>query len=195
MDIQKKLKKLGRKELLEIILEQTKRIEELEQSLSALEKQLESKKISLNEAGTLADAALKLSDIFKNADEAVAIYKLNVEESIKKEEKKFKKECREIKAKLISDTETKLLKKAETTAKKCEKREKETEEKCQKREQEAEKRLKEIETQIKQLEKQLSKKETSQKKEVKVEQVKEEEKTTIVASPNTNSKKGKRKSK
>lgn len=171
MDIQKELKKLGRKELLEIILEQTKRIEELEQSLSALEKQLESKKISLNEAGTLADAALKLSNIFKNADEAIEIYKLNVEESIKKEERKFKKECREIKAKLISDTEAKLLKKAETTAKKCEKKEKETEEICQKREKEAEKHLKEIENQIKKLEK----------------------KPTITTSPKSNTKKGKRK--
>lgn len=188
MDIKKELKKLSRKELLEILLEQTKRIEDLEQNLADKEKQLESKKISLNETGTLADAALKLSDIFKNADEAIAIYKLNVEESVKKEEKKFKKECKEIKEKLISDTEAKLLKKAETTAKKCEKKEKETEEKCQKREQEAEKRLKELETQIKKLEKKLPKKE-----EVEVEQVKEEKKTTITTSPKTNTKKGKRK--
>lgn len=193
MDIKKELKKLSRKELLEILLEQTKRIEDLERNLSEKEKQLESKKISLNETGTLADAALKLSDIFKNADEAIAIYKLNVEESVKKEEKKFKKECKEIKEKLISDTEAKLLKKAETTAKKCEKKEKETEEKCQKREQEAEKRLKEIETQIKKLEKKLPKKDTSPKEEGKVEQVKDENKTTITTSIKTNTKKGKRK--
>ena len=71
------LKKLSRKELLEILLEQTKRIEELEVKLSDTEKKLESKKVSLSDSGTLADAALKLSDIFKNADEAIAIYKLN----------------------------------------------------------------------------------------------------------------------
>ena len=61
----KELKKLSRKELLEILLEQTKRIEELEVKLEESEKKLESKKVSLSETGTLAEAALKLSDIFK----------------------------------------------------------------------------------------------------------------------------------
>ena len=78
------LKGLSRKELLEILLEQTKRIEELEVLLKESEKKIESKRISLEQTGSLAEAALKLSDIFKSADDAIAIYKLNIEESVKK---------------------------------------------------------------------------------------------------------------
>ena len=59
------LKGLSRKELLEILLEQTKRIEELEVLLKESEKKIESKRISLEQTGSLAEAALKLSDIFK----------------------------------------------------------------------------------------------------------------------------------
>ena len=107
----KELKKLSRKELLEILLEQTKRIEELEVKLEESEKKLESKKVSLSETGTLAEAALKLSDIFKSADEAINIYKLNIEEAAKKEEKKLKKENKEAKEQLLAETEQKCLKK------------------------------------------------------------------------------------
>ena len=44
MDIKKELKKLNRKELLEIILEQKLRIEELETTLEKTKQELQSKK-------------------------------------------------------------------------------------------------------------------------------------------------------
>lgn len=150
------LKGLSRKELLEILLEQTKRIEDLEILLEDSKKKIESKRISLEQTGSLAEAALKLSDIFKSADDAIAIYKLNIEESVKKEEKKFKKECREIKNKIIADTEEKCLKKLEQTSRECEKKEEETKDKCKKIEEESAKRVKDLEKQIKSLERKLS---------------------------------------
>lgn len=201
MDSKNELKKLSRKELLEILLEQTKRIEDLEIKLDESEKKLASKKVSLSETGNLAEAALKLSDIFKNADDAIAIYKLNIEESIKKEEKKFKKECRELKAKLIADTEAKCVKKAEQTAKKCAEKEKETEEKCNKIEKESENRIKELEKQIKDLEKKIAKNTKTQTKQEQLEEKKEEnlkvkdEKTSNNNTPKKSTKKTKRESK
>lgn len=101
------LKKMRRKELLEILLEQTKRIEKLEAKLNESDKQLEMRKISYRDEGSLADASLKLTDIFKNADEAISIYKLNIEESLKKKEKDFQKECAEIKKKIVMEVDAK----------------------------------------------------------------------------------------
>lgn len=91
------LRKLNRKDLLEIILEQTKRIEILEKDIDKLNKELDSKKISINESGSIAEAALKISDIFKACENAKEIYMDNVKELAIKE-------ANVIKEKIISET-------------------------------------------------------------------------------------------
>ena len=106
----KELKKLSRKELLELLLEQTKRIEELENEIDNLNKKLESKKVIFKNAGSLADAALQLSGIFSVAQEAADIYLSNIKDLKEKEEKE------------IENLKNKMLKEA---ARKCKKREKE----------------------------------------------------------------------
>lgn len=93
------LKKLNRKQLLEILLDQTKRIEELENELQNTKEKLKDKNVKINNVGTLAEASLILSDIFKAADEAIAIQMQNVEKMAKEEEKRVKKELREFKKK------------------------------------------------------------------------------------------------
>lgn len=133
----KNLRRLSRKDLLEILLEQTKRIEELERSLEEAESQIASKKVVLSEAGTLADAALKLSDIFKVADDAVMIYKQNFEEMMKKEERQVRKELKETQEKMLEEVKEKCAKKIE-----------QTENKCKKREELAEKRVLELENKV-----------------------------------------------
>ena len=109
----KELKKLSRKELLELLLEQTKRIEELENEIDNLNKKLESKKVIFKNAGSLADAALQLSGIFSVAQEAADIYLSNIKDLKEKEEKE------------IENLKNKMLKEA---ARKCKKREKEANE-------------------------------------------------------------------
>ncbi|MDD6273019.1 MAG: hypothetical protein PUA90_05925 [bacterium] len=201
----KELKNLSRKELLEILLEQTKRIEVLEKKLEDSDKKLESKKISLSETGTLAEAALKLSDIFKSADEAIEIYKLNIEESVKKEEKNFKRECRKIKDKIIADTEVKCHKKLDQIEKECEKRKNETEEMCKKIEEDSAKKVKDLENQIKELENELLKEKALKNKTIKskvesesskeTKKVKDEKKDETVIKVTPKNKKNKRKHK
>ena len=78
--LNKELKKLNRKELLEILLEQTKRIEELETEVDNLKNKLESKKVIFKNAGSLADASLQLSGIFNVAQEAAEIYLNNIKD-------------------------------------------------------------------------------------------------------------------
>ena len=93
------LKKLNRKQLLEILLEQTKRIEELEVELQKTKDKLKDKNVKINNVGSLAEASLILSDIFKAADEAIAIQIQNIENIAKEEEKRVKKELRQFKKK------------------------------------------------------------------------------------------------
>ena len=101
----KELRKLSRKEILEILLEQTKRIEILEYELEQTKKELNEKKSSLKNVGSLAEASLVLSNIFKTADEAANIYIENIKELAIKEEKNTKKELRELKKKKIEEIE------------------------------------------------------------------------------------------
>ncbi len=122
------LKKLSRLELLEILLEQTKRIEDLEKQVEKLNEELTSRKIQISETGSLAEASLKLTEIFKEADEAATIYKNNVIQQAKKEERQLKKELRELKAKKLSEIEKSCLKREEQAIKKL----KEVEEKISK---------------------------------------------------------------
>ena len=66
----KELRKISRKELLELMLAQAKRIEELEKELEKTQKSLESKKILIKESGNLAEAQLRLSGIFELAQKS-----------------------------------------------------------------------------------------------------------------------------
>ena len=104
------LKKLNRRDLLQILLEQTKRIEDLEEQIIDYEKQLEMKKVSFTDVGNLAEASLQLTDIFKNAEEAISIYKSNIEDSLKNKERDFQEECQRIKEKIELEKEVKYQK-------------------------------------------------------------------------------------
>jgi ClpP class serine protease len=75
---EKELKKLKRTELLEMLLVQTKRVEELEQELEKKNKQLEDKRIVTEQTGNLADAVLKLNGVFEAAQKAAEQYLYNI---------------------------------------------------------------------------------------------------------------------
>lgn len=80
----RELRKLKRIELLEIMLEQSKEIEHLQAELAQVKEELKNKKIAIESAGTLAEAALKLSHIFEAADEAAKIYLDNIKTDAEK---------------------------------------------------------------------------------------------------------------
>ena len=101
----RELKKIGKKELLEILLSQAKRIEELENELNKTKKKLESKKVLIDECGNIADATTRLSKIFETAQETAELYLFNVKEKCKKIESDTKKECLVKTEKMIADTE------------------------------------------------------------------------------------------
>ncbi len=71
---EKELRKMNRAELIEIIYALQQREQSLQQQIASLEKQLTEKKIVLKEAGNIAEAALRLNDIFASAQAAADQY-------------------------------------------------------------------------------------------------------------------------
>lgn len=75
----KEVRRLKRSELLEILVEQKKEIERLEKSLEEAEQKLHSREIMLQQAGSIAQAALQLNHIFEDAQKAADQYLENVQ--------------------------------------------------------------------------------------------------------------------
>lgn len=75
---EKELRKLKRVELLELLVEQTTEMEELKAQLEEAQKALEDRKILLEKAGSIAEAALALNRVFEAADRAARDYVASV---------------------------------------------------------------------------------------------------------------------
>lgn len=75
---EKELKKLSRAELLELLIEQTERCEELERKLAEAEQETKNQALNVNEVGTLAEACLKMNKVFEAADAAAKQYLANI---------------------------------------------------------------------------------------------------------------------
>lgn len=81
----KELEKLNRRQLLEMLLEQTKRADALEADLEEAcklieerNKQLANKQINLEKAGNIAEAAIRINKVFEAAQKAADQYLENV---------------------------------------------------------------------------------------------------------------------
>ncbi len=81
----KDLQKLKKRELLEIMLKQgeeidslRERIEELEAEVAAKEAELERHEFEIQKFGSIAEASLQVTDIFKEAEKAAKIYLENL---------------------------------------------------------------------------------------------------------------------
>lgn len=92
MVMKKNLKRMKRKDLLEILLIQNKKIYELQEALSNTRELLEKKEMIISEAGSIAEASLKLNNIFDVAQKAADDYLRNVKEMDKSNNQKEKQE-------------------------------------------------------------------------------------------------------
>ena len=129
---EKDLRKLTRKQLLELLLAQTERVHILEDKLKSAEEALSNRKLEESEAGNIADAALKLNNVFKAAQAAADQYLENVKSNSLSAEEKIKQieEDARLRAEaMIADAEKK----------------------CAEREQASENKLKEINEHIEKL--------------------------------------------
>lgn len=72
------LRKLRKAELLQIMLEQSDEIDRLRDRVEELEKELMNRRITIEEAGSIAEASLKLTRVFEEAQKAADLYLENV---------------------------------------------------------------------------------------------------------------------
>ena len=72
--ISKDLKRLGRAELIEIIYQQKKTEQLLRAQVEELQQQLQDKRLKMETVGSVAEAALAISDIFQSAQIAADHY-------------------------------------------------------------------------------------------------------------------------
>lgn len=76
---ERELRRLSRKDLLEMIIEQKKELEALKLELEEARKALQNREIMLNEAGSIAIAALQINGIFEAAQAAGQQYLENIQ--------------------------------------------------------------------------------------------------------------------
>lgn len=74
----RELRKLSRADLLELLLEESRENERLRDQLRQANEELASRRIEINNAGSIAEAALRLNGVFQAAEQAAAQYLENI---------------------------------------------------------------------------------------------------------------------
>ena len=75
---QRDFRKLRRIDLYEIMLAQSQEIDALKAELAQVREELSNKEIKLKEAGSIAEVALSLTNIFEEAQKAADLYLENI---------------------------------------------------------------------------------------------------------------------
>lgn len=74
----KQLRRLSRADLLEMLLEQTKELEQTQKKYQQALKQLENRRLVMEETGSIAEASLQLNQVFESAQQAAEQYLYNI---------------------------------------------------------------------------------------------------------------------
>lgn len=82
----RELRRLSRRELLELLIEQGKKVNDLQARLDEATEKLASRQIQLEQAGSIAEAALRLNHIFEDAQAAADQYLENIRAQARSEE-------------------------------------------------------------------------------------------------------------
>lgn len=82
----KELKRLSRRDLLEILLEQSKQMQQLRKELNETRDKLTSRELELEEAGSIAEAAMRVNGVFEAAQAASQQYVDNIKRLSQRQE-------------------------------------------------------------------------------------------------------------
>ena len=99
----KELKRLSRGDLLEMLLDLSKENDRLRKRLEIVNKELEDKKLRIENSGSLAEAALQLNGIFEAAQAACDQYTQNVRQRCEQMEAETKARCEQMLAQSKAD--------------------------------------------------------------------------------------------
>lgn len=126
---EKELGRLKRSELLEMLLELKKKNEAIEQELEEKQRIIEDRAIQLEEAGSIAQASLKLNGVFAAAQAACEQYTENIKRLEKQKEAQMQ-DTKHAAEKMIENARRECEEWKRRTEAICAQKEIETEEKC-----------------------------------------------------------------
>lgn len=119
---EKELRKLGRSDLLSLLLEQGQENQRLREQLLAAQKALADRTICIDEAGSIAEASLRLNGVFEAAEQACRQYTDSIRQLSRRQEEicaQREKESREKAAQIIEDAQKQAAETTERTQKQC----------------------------------------------------------------------------
>ena len=72
--VSKELKRLSRRELVDIIYQMKKNEQQMQEEIASLQEALQNKRIRIEEAGSIAEAATSVANVFASAQTAADLY-------------------------------------------------------------------------------------------------------------------------
>lgn len=117
------LKKLKREDLLELLIAQSRENEALRARLDQATEELQSRRIAVEKAGSIAEAALQLNGVFQAAENAAAQYLENIQNLSGEQEKicaRMDAESRQKADRLLAETEAACRRMESETQARCE---------------------------------------------------------------------------
>ena len=108
--ISKELKRLNRRELVDIIYQLKKNEQEMQEEIATLKKEIQDRRIRMSTAGSIADAAMSVTDVFSAAQMTADIYLREISQMKEDTENECAKKIEDVKAKvkdIIADGEKK----------------------------------------------------------------------------------------
>ena len=103
------LQKLSRTDLLELLLQQSRELKQLQNELDEAKLQLSNRELVMDRAGSIAEAALQLNGVFEAAENACAQYIENIKTLSGRQEevcRQMEEETRQKCDKMLSDAKT-----------------------------------------------------------------------------------------
>lgn len=116
------LRKLSRGDLLELLLQQSTELQELKAKLEEAESALQDRRLKLDQAGSIAEAALQLNGVFEAAQMACSQYMDNIEHLSQRQEEICQRRERESQAKaelILSTAEKQRAEMERSTQQRC----------------------------------------------------------------------------
>lgn len=109
--IGRELKYLSRRELVDIIYQLKKNEQELQQEIEALKEELADKRIRISSAGSIADAAMSVTNVFSAAQMTAELYLQEIDCMKEDAQKEYYQKIKAAKSKvdeILSDSERKF---------------------------------------------------------------------------------------
>ncbi len=151
---EKDFKKLNRKQLLELLLKQTERADRMHLALQQAEDKLRDRKLTEQEAGSIAEASLRLNGVFEAAEAAASQYLDNIKALSANQNAILQRKELEAQRKveeMLQEAKAHCAQMEAECEKRCALQDAECEKRCAQREAAAQQRLKDISVQLEQM--------------------------------------------